>query len=340
MTELMQTERELNAVVADLTRLNAGEVETNVDLRRRSRWRCGGRAALVVTPDSKDGVSQLLAYFHRRGLRWAVIGGGSNLFFADDGVRAPLVCIGPRLAGVSIEDTRVRAEAGVAVPWLALQVMRAGLSGIEHTVGIPGTLGGLVIMNGGSLRRGIGEHVVNVEVVAAEGARRLIAHRDCAFAYRRSALQAAGCIVVETELTLDPGERAAMRRAMLEIMMSRRRRFPRGWPNCGSVFVSDPALYANFGAPGAVIEQCGLKGARVGDAIVSPKHANFIVNAGAARAADILALIARVRAEVFARTGHLMRCEVRFMDANGIVREAHECIALRPAAPLLQAGAT
>lgn len=326
MTGLLQTAGDARAAAADLARLSVGEVLTDVDLRRHSRWRCGGRAALVVAPDSKEAVSRVVAYFHRHSLRWSVIGGGSNLLFDDDGVRAALVHIGAGLAAVNVDGGSVRAEAGVAVPWLALRMMRAGLSGIEHTVGIPGALGGLVIMNGGSLRRGIGENIVDVEVVAADGSRRRIAQPDCAFAYRRSALQGMRCIVVEAQLTLAVGDRATMRRTMLDIMISRRRRFPRDWPNCGSVFVSDPALYASFGAPGAVIEQCGLKGARVGDAVVSPKHANFIINAGAARATDILAIIAQIRTAVFLRTGHRMRCEVRFMNARGEVREAHECI--------------
>lgn len=342
MTGLLQTSSVARAAAADLARLNVGEVLTDVDLRRHSRWRCGGRAALVAAPHSKEAVSRVLAYFHRHGLRWSVIGGGSNLLFDDNGVHAALVHIGQRLSAVSIDGARVRAEAGVGVPWLALQMMRAGLSGIEHTVGIPGALGGLVIMNGGSLRRGIGENIVDVEIVAADGARRRVARRDCAFTYRRSALQTARCIVVDAQLALDAGDRATMRRTMLDIMTSRRRRFPRDWPNCGSVFVSDPALYAAFGAPGAVIEQCGLKGARVRDAVVSPKHANFIINVGAARAADILALIARVRSEVFARTSHRMRCEVRFMDSHGEVREAHEWLeqAERRETASLQPGAT
>jgi UDP-N-acetylmuramate dehydrogenase len=326
MTGLLQSPRAARAVAADLARLSIGEVLTDVDLRRHSRWRCGGRAALVAAPDSKEAVSRVLAYFHRHGLRWSVIGGGSNLLFDDRGVRAPLVHIGSKLREVHIDGLTVRAEAGVAVPSLALHMMHAGLSGIEHTVGIPGALGGLVIMNGGSLRRGIGENIVDVEIVAADGALRRIAQEDCAFTYRRSALQDAHCIVVGAQMILTPGDRTVMRKAMLDIMVSRRRRFPRNWPNCGSVFVSDPALYASFGAPGAVIEQCGLKGARIGDAVVSPKHANFIINAGAARAADILALIAQVRADVFARTGHRMRCEVRFMDTHGEVREAHEWV--------------
>lgn len=311
-------------IASDLQRLKLAEVREDEDLRAYSRWRCGGRAALIVEPRSKHAVAPLLSYFFERGIAWAVIGEGSNLFFDDEGVRAPLIKLGQRAGALEVDGHTLRADAGVWAPAVALSAMRAGLGGIEHTVGIPGTFGGLVLMNGGSLRQGIGDHVEEVEVAERNGAIRRLQREQCGFAYRRSALQTSRCIVLGASLALAPADRAAMLRRMLAIMASRRRRFPRDLPNCGSVFVSDPALYERIGPPGRVIEQAGLKGVRIGDAVVSAQHANFIVNAGNARSADILALIAHVREAVAARTGHLMRCEVRFMRATGEVREVHE----------------
>jgi UDP-N-acetylmuramate dehydrogenase len=311
-------------LASDIRRLAVGDVRIDEDLRNYSRWRCGGRADLIVAPRDKDGVSRLLSYFYERGIAWAVVGEGSNLFFDDAGVRAPLIQIGPALRKVRIENNLVHAEAGAWAPGVALKAMRAGLGGIEHTIGIPGTFGGLVLMNGGSLRQGIGEHIAEVEIAECDGTMRRISPHACGFAYRRTTLQDRGAIVLAATLALSPRERAPMRRRMIEIMASRRRRFPRDLPNCGSVFVSDPALYATFGPPGAAIEITGLKGARCGDAMVSPEHANFIVNLGNARSADILGLIQRVRDTVAARTGHCMRCEVRFMNSDGEVREVHD----------------
>lgn len=312
------------AIARDAQALGFGTVRCDVDLRDYSGWRCGGRAALVVSPRDKDSVSRLLSYFHARAIPWAVIGGGANLFFDDAGVDVPLIHIGPALAGMRSEGELLTAGAGAWTPTVALLAMRAGLSGIEHIVGIPGAFGGLVLMNGGSLRQGVGDHITAVEVATGDGRRVTLTPRACAFAYRRSALQTSGDIVLGATLRLQQSDRGNVRRAMLEILRSRRRRFPRDLPNCGSVFVSDPALYASFGAPGQVIERVGMKGAREGDAIVSRKHANFIVNAGQARSADILRLIARVRNAVADHTGHRMRCEVRFMRSDGRVREAHE----------------
>lgn len=311
-------------IAADLGRLGVGELHLDADLRTYSHWRCGGRGDLVIHPRSKDAVSRLLSYFHEREIPWSVIGEGSNLFFDDAGVRTPLIHIGSCLNGIAIDGAHLVAEAGAWAPAVALKAMRAELTGIEHTIGIPGTFGGLVLMNGGSLRQSVGSHIVKVEVAERNGTIRSLSRRACGFGYRRSTLQRRDIIVLSATLALRAGKREAMRRHMLDIMASRRRRFPRNLPNCGSVFVSDPALFATFGPPGAVIEHAGLKGARVGGAMVSPRHANFIVNLGHARSSDILALIARVRDIVATNTGRRMRCEVRFMDSAGVVREAHE----------------
>jgi UDP-N-acetylmuramate dehydrogenase len=312
------------AIARDVRALGVGGVRCDVGLRVHSGWRCGGRAAIIVSPQDKECVSRLLAYFHRHGIPWAVIGGGANLFFDDAGVDVPLIHIGPELGGIRIKGDLLNADAGAWTPAVALRAMRAGLGGVEHIVGIPGAFGGLVLMNGGSLRQGVGDRIAAVEVAAGDGRRLALSPRACSFAYRRSALQASGDIVLGATLRLPRRDRASIRREMLDILRSRRRRFPRDLPNCGSVFVSDPALYASFGSPGEVIERIGMKGAREGDAMVSSKHANFIVNAGNAQSADILRLIKRVRDAVAEHTGHRMRCEVRFMRLDGEVREAHE----------------
>jgi UDP-N-acetylmuramate dehydrogenase len=320
----LRSAEDTRRIASDIRRLALGDVRLDEDLRTYSRWRSGGRADLVVAPRDRESVSRLLSYFYVQGIPWAVVGEGSNLFFDDAGVRIPLVQIGAKLSRVSIEGKLVKAEAGAWAPGVALKAMRAGLGGIEHTIGIPGTFGGLVLMNGGSLRQGIGERIAEVEVAERDGAMRSISAHACGFAYRRSTLQDRGAIVLGATLELTPRECAPMRRRMIEIMASRRRRFPRDLPNCGSVFVSDPALYATLGPPGSAIEITGLKGARKGDAMVSPQHANFIVNLGHASSADILALIQRVRDTVAARSGHRMRCEVRFMNSDGEVREVHD----------------
>ena len=312
------------ALARDLRAMALGAVEEQVALRAYSRWRCGGIADLIITPNSLPNLQRVLAFFHKVGSPWAVVGGGSNILFDDAGVRAPIIHIGKALSAIDVRENAMRVEAGAWTPAVARRAQRFGLTGLEHAIGIPGAFGGLVLMNGGSLRQGVGAVVLSVDVIAPNGDMRAWTHAQCAFAYRRSALQETRCVIASATLQLTHGDRADMRRRMITIMADRRAKFPKNLPNCGSVFVSDPALYANFGAPGAVIERCGFKGAREGGAQVSPKHANFIVNAGDATAADIMRLIARVRAGVHAQTGRHMRCEVRFMNELGEVREVHE----------------
>ena len=180
-------------------------------------------------------------------------------------------------------------------------------------------------MNGGRQRKGIGDVVETVTSVALDGAVITRPARDCRFAYRRSIFQVNGEVIAGARLALRAGaERRALRREMAAIMADRRRKFPRKQPNCGSVFVSNPAMHAEYGPPGAIIERLGLKGRRIGGAQISHQHANFIVNLGAATARDVLALVTETRETVFRETGYPMQVEARFVAPDGTIRAAHD----------------
>ena len=318
--------------IRELTSLEVGVVHTDYDLKQLSKWRTGGRASCVVEPDSIEALQRLLGYFHRMSVPWACVGGGSNLFFDDAGVAIPLVRIGAALSAIGGSGGSVVAEAGAWVPNLALYCLHAGLGGVEHIIGIPGTVGGLAVMNGGSLRRVIGENIVFVDVVSPEGELLRLTHDQCEFSYRTSVLQRIPGITAQIGLSLPARPKALIRAEMLKIISERRRKFPLKQPNCGSVFVSDPKLYETIGPPGKVIESLGLKGMRLGGAEISPKHANFIVNNGDATSADIFNLIVRTRREIRERYGRELRCEVRFMNKEGEVREVHDWLFETPAA--------
>lgn len=309
-----------------MRRCDVGAVRRDEPLSAHCTWRIGGPADVWVEPQTVEQLQRLISLLRRSPLPHILIGDGSNLLFDDAGFRGVVVAVGRALAQVEIEGTRVRAQAGVAMARLARKASLAGLSGLEHTVGIPGTLGGLIHMNGGSLRRSIGQVVRTVRYLEPDGALKHIAGEACGFAYRTSGFQGSGRIIVEAELMLARGEPDAIRREMLDILRARRRNFPRRLPSCGSVFLSDPDRYATDGPTGRVIEESGCKGWRSGDAEVSRQHANFIVNRGRARAADVLALIDRVRRAVHARTGRWLRCEVRFVAADGPILPVHDVL--------------
>ena len=288
------------------------------------RWRIGGPADYLLAADSAEALSQALRTAHAAGIPVFMLGDGSNMLMDSRGFRGLILKLGPALSRVRQEGARLICGAGVWAPHLALVMSRAGLSGIEHTAGIPGTLGGLVLMNGGSQRKGVGSHVAALTIVQADGAIRRLTRDELSFDYRQSSLQGTGAIITEVELELEPGDPARIRREMIDILASRRAKFPKKLPNCGSTFLSNPKMYETVGPPGRAIEEAGLKGATIGGAQVSHLHANFIVNRGGATSDEVLGLIAHIRQTVFERTGYKMDCEARFLSAEGEERPAHD----------------
>lgn len=291
-----------------------------VPLSECGTWRIGGPADLLVEPASCEQMATTLRCAGEFGVPAVVMGKGSNLLFDDAGLRGVAIRVGRSLGRVTITGTTVRAEGGVSASHLARVAGLAGLSGFEHIVGIPGTLGGLVFMNGGSLQRAIGQTVTEVKAMDRSGALRVLRREDCEFAYRSSRFQREDWVILEATMALVAGRRSEIAAEMLQILRDRRNKFPLTLPNCGSVFKNDPDGYGSFGPPGKIIEDTGLKSLSVGDAQVSERHANFIVNRGNAHACDVLKLIEMIRRRVAARTGLALECEVRFVHSTGRVQ--------------------
>lgn len=300
-----------------------GHVTRYGDLRNLSRWKIGGFCQWLVEPQSVEQMAKLLGFFHNEGVPHIVIGDGSNLLFDSEGLDSVVVKVGKGLSDFRVDGNSVFSQAGIWVPRLARIIAQSGLIGIQHTIGIPGTLGGLVCMNGGSQRKGIGDNVIRVVAVSPEGEVKTFRHIDCMFDYRESVFQTNRHIIVEVEMEFPEGEYQLSRKEMLKIMRSRRERFPLKLPNCGSVFVSNPKMYEVIGPPGKAIEDCGLKGFRVGGAQFSPSHANFIVNNGDAKSSDVLDLINKARTIVYQRTGYKMDTEVLYVSRQGQLIKPH-----------------
>jgi UDP-N-acetylmuramate dehydrogenase len=301
--------------------LTAGGVpfRKDVPLRTCSTWRIGGPADYLVEPSSWEQVALVLRCGRENGIPVIVIGKGSNLLFDDAGLRGIVIKIGRGLSRVRITGTTVRAGSGVSASRLARIVGGAGLCGLEHIVGIPGTLGGLIFMNGGSLHRAIGDAILEVTAMDRQGGMRMFRGEECGFAYRHSRFQDGEYVITGAGMVLTGGRRDAIRAEMLRILRERRAKFPLTLPNCGSVFTSDPQAYGRFGPPGKIIESVGLKGMSVGGAAVSERHANFIVNRGDATARDVLSLIELIRRRVAHHSGLHLACEVRFVPSGGSV---------------------
>lgn len=313
-----------NQLLVDLSMICPGnQFSTNVSLADLSRWKVGGVAKCIVRPSSSAHLSQILQTLALHSAPYLVIGSTTNLLFADEGLSVVAIQIGNEMNRMNLDGLHVSCEAGIWVPGFARKLATAGLSGAEHVAGIPGTLGGLIYMNGGSQRKGIGDHIKTVRTLTADGVEKFYLREDCQFRYRASIFQEANEIITEATFEFRKGDPGTIRRELLNILRSRKNKFPQKLPNCGSVFVSDPAMYDQYGPPGKVIEFCGLKGLKQGGAQISPLHANFIVNNGAATAFDILYLINLIRERVKQSTGYAMKSEAIYVGSNGKLEPAH-----------------
>lgn len=306
-----------SAAISEIQKICPGGVACDVSLASISQWRVGGYADLVVRPSTVLELSNLRRWFHLNRFEHVVVGATTNLLFSDDGLKVPCIQIGSRLSGMTIYDDTIHVLAGTWVPHLARSLMRHGLAGGVHFCGIPGSLGGLVCMNGGSQRKSVGDSVVCVESVTDSGIIISRLANECDFSYRGSIYQSNNEIISSAIMRFDFSDKKIIRRDMLAVLAGRRRKFPRKLPNCGSVFKSNPAMYESVGTPGSVIEEAGLKGYRIGGAQISMHHANFIVNVGAATAEDIMRLIRVVKDAVYDRTGYALVPEVCYIGEYG-----------------------
>lgn len=304
--------------IACLRLLCSGSIQENVQLSTISKWKIGGNASLLIKPATTSEVACLMKYFAACNICPIIIGGASNILFDDAGLRTPIIQISSNISHCAISGEFVSVEAGAFTPWIARKIMLSGLGGGEHICGIPGTIGGLVFMNGGSGRKGIEENVVSVDSVDRLGKIHTRTVTECGFLYRRSVFQINKEVIVSVRFKFNPRPLSEVRCDMLRILAERRLKFPQGMPNCGSVFQSNPLLYADHGSPGKIIEKIGLKGFNIGGAEVSSKHANFIVNTGDAKASDVLKLIRYIQNRVQLEIGINLQPEVRYVSDHTV----------------------
>jgi len=278
----------------------------NVPLAKHTSWHVGGPADLFFVPRDIDDLGAFL-----RQLPLAVpllwVGLGSNLLVRDGGFRGAVVVTHGALGALARESaTRLRAEAGVPCARIARQCVQWGLGPAQFLAGIPGTLGGALAMNAGAWGGETWRHVVAVETIDRRGAVRKRDRGDYRIGYRSvRGPQAEWFVAALLEFEPRPDADSGAIRDLLE---QRKQTQPIGEWSCGSVFTNPPGEHA-----ARLIEAAGLKGLRIGDASVSQKHANFIINHGAARAADIEALISRIQQAVAAQHGVALSPEVRIV---------------------------
>lgn len=290
-----------------------GEILRDCSMARFSTIRAGGPAAAVVQPAGMDELLRLIQGLRGHGLPWQVVGGGSNILVADEGFAGVIVLLGRAFAAiagpVADRDRRlVTVEAGCPLARLVNWCVARELRGLEFAAGIPGSIGGAVVMNAGAWGGELAERVVAVTVVDERGESAVLTRAEIPFGYRSWGLS--GPVVATVTLGLVPGRREELEAACHELARRRRETQPLATPSAGSFFKNPPGQ-----AAGRLIEQAGLKGLRVGGAMVSPKHANFLVNVDRATARDFLALMRVVQEKVMAMHGVWLEPEVRIIGA-------------------------
>lgn len=311
-----------STVIDALEKIVTSKVQTDISLAEISSWKVGGKVKALIVPSSIEEIIALRNFLADLRLPNLIIGNTTNLLFTDKDIDAVFIQISSSFSKIERDHDYIKAQAGVWAPQLARFALQEKLTGIEHICGIPGTIGGLTVMNGGSQRKGIGDNILYVKTVDSSGNLKNYEKKDCYFDYRSSIFQKLDEVIVEVGLKLNPIiNEKTMHTEMLSILRSRSKKFPRKLPNCGSVFVSNPAMYEQYGAPGKIIEECGLKGLSKGGAQISPNHANFIVNKGNAKATDILYLIKLAQKMVFNKTGYLMKVEPKFINSKLEIKE-------------------
>lgn len=293
-------------------------------LSKYTTWRIGGPADILIEPNNIEQLTKLVMFARINNVPHLIIGGGSNLLVSDSGVRGVVFHIGPKLSQIQLKGKQVVIDAGTWVPSLARKVGSAGLSGFEHLIGIPGTLGGLLVMNGGSRRENVGTRVVSIQALSPQGIIISLKNEECHFGYRSSIFQSGDFVILQATVELDQKNSKEIRRDMLSIMRERRSKFPIKMASCGSVFLSNPSTFNNVGPPGKLIEEAGLKGFTVGRAQVSNMHANFIVNLEQATCSDTLQVIGEVKKRVKEKTGVILKCEVRYLDESCRISDVPE----------------
>jgi len=285
---------------------STGELRLSEELKHHTSFRIGGPAEYLLIPSSRAGLIKTVRQAAERGIPYHILGGGTNLLVADNGIRGLVVKIGPSLGSFYFQANRLLVESGCLISRLSHLARKKGLSGLEFAVGLPGTVGGAVAMNAGCWGNDIAGILSRVTILLPHGEVRSLPPVECAFAYRSSRFRNPGEIILAAEFKLIKAPPESVGAKMEKYLQERKKRFPPASGSAGCIFKNTPRDSA-----GGLIEALGLKGRRVGNARVSLKHANFIVNLGGARQSDVGRLIELIRRQVWARFHLRLELEIK-----------------------------
>ncbi|WML56867.1 UDP-N-acetylmuramate dehydrogenase [Neobacillus sp. PS2-9] len=299
----------MDEIIKELQTLNIGKVKENELLANHTTMKIGGPADLFIEPSSVENLKKVMSVINKHGLNWRAIGRGSNLLVSDKGIEGVVIKLSSGLDHLEIEGTTITVGGGHSLVSLATLISKKGLAGLEFASGIPGSVGGAVYMNAGAHGSDISKILTRAHVLFENGSMEWLSNEEMKFSYRTSVLQnKRPGVVVESVFDLTTGDRAAIVAQMQKNKDYRKETQPWNFPCAGSIFRNPLPNYA-----GKLIEAAGLKGFSMGGAKISEMHGNFIVNAGNATAADVLALIQHIKDTIFNLYGVKMETEVEIV---------------------------
>lgn len=295
---------------AELVALAGEKIDFDCPMAPYTTLHVGGQTEALFEADDMEELLRVIVYLNKEGIPYLVVGRGSNLLVKDKGIEGVVILLKGSLAAIEHEkeeDFSIQVGAGLSMRDLLAYCRDAGLGGLEYFAGIPGTVGGAVVMNAGAYGKDFGSRVREIQMITRQGDIIERDRRQLRFSYRHLEMEKGSVIArARLEINRESGELVAGRIA--DFLKRRKITQPLEYPSAGSVFKNPPNDYA-----GRLIENAGLKGKRLGGAMISEKHANFIVNMGRAKAKDILALINLAREEVKKHTGIELEPEIRIV---------------------------
>ena len=296
-------------LIEQIEQLNIGDVIENADLREYTTYKAGGKALAIVIPDDLSGLIKLLKFLREKKVKHKILGNGSNLIFSDKGYNGVLIKL-DNFNKLEFNDNYITVGAGYSLIKLSLRTARKGYTGLEFASGIPGTVGGAIFMNAGAYKMDMGYVTTTVKVLDPNLEVQILTNKDLDFHYRSSFLQKVkNYICIEATLLLRKGNTDAIMEVINDRKMRRLSSQPLEYPSAGSVFRNPEGDYA-----GRLIEEIGYKGYSIGDAMVSLKHANFIINKGNASGDDIKKLIKEIKTKVKEKYNIDIKVEQEFVE--------------------------
>ena len=286
------------------------DVIRNAEMSQYTTLRLGGPADWLAFPRSREEIAAMYAEAGDAGIPVTIIGHGSNLLVLDGGIRGLVIRVEKNMREIRVEGNRIIAQAGAMLGTVARMAAEAGLAGLEFASGIPGTVGGGVTMNAGAYDGEMAQVVIRVDGEEPDGTPVSLSNGEMAFGYRTSAVKDRNFVVTEVTFELTEGNREEIFARMSELNARRAEKQPLDVPSAGSTFKRPEGYFA-----AALIDQCGLKGYSVGGAMVSMKHAGFLINQGTS-SADYLALMRKVQSIVLERANVHLEPEIRVLGSE------------------------